>query len=128
VEGDIQDFLGININRTKDGTVQLTQPHLIDNILQDLNLDKPNTVTKTTPASSSKILLRHSDSMPFYKSFEYRSVIGKLNYLEKVTISYISYITHQCARFSSDPKVEHGKALRWLGRYLYATRETRALY
>eukprot|EP00978_Attheya_sp_CCMP212_P001297 scaffold2708_cov54-Attheya_sp.AAC.1 len=56
--------------------------------------------------------------MPFDKSFEYRSVIGKLNYLEKAT-----NITHQCARFSSDPKVEHVKALRWLGRYLYATRK-----
>jgi hypothetical protein len=109
VEGDIQDFLGININSKKDGTVQLTQPHLIDNILQDLNLDKPNTVTKTTPASSSKILLRHSDSMPFDKSFEYRSVIGKLNYLEKVTISYISYITHQCDSSHQILKLNMGK-------------------
>eukprot|EP00978_Attheya_sp_CCMP212_P007898 scaffold18354_cov48-Attheya_sp.AAC.3 len=106
-----------------DGTVHLTQPHLIGNILCDLNLDKPNTVTKTTPALSSKILFRHSDSEPFDKSFEYRSVIGKLNYLEKATRSNIAYMPHQCARFSSDPKVEHGKAIRWLGRYLYATRD-----
>jgi hypothetical protein len=30
---------------------------------------------------------------------------------------------HQCARFSTDPKVEHGEALRWLGRYLKHTRD-----
>jgi hypothetical protein len=123
VEGDIQDFLGINIDRKSDGTVHLTQPHLIEQILKDLNLDKPNTVPKETPASSSKLLARHLDSEQFDKSFDYRSVIGKLNYLEKATRSDISYITHQCARFAANPRVEHGRAVRWLGRYLYATKD-----
>jgi hypothetical protein len=58
------------------------------------------------------------------KSFDYRSVIiCKLNYLENATRSDISYITHQCARFSTNPRVEHGKAVRWLGRYLFATKD-----
>jgi hypothetical protein len=30
---------------------------------------------------------------------------------------------HQCARFYSDPKSEHGSALKWLGRYLHGTRD-----
>eukprot|EP00978_Attheya_sp_CCMP212_P041667 scaffold241829_cov35-Attheya_sp.AAC.2 len=111
----IEDLKKARLDIMVEGwNVHLTQPHLIDNILHDLNLDKPNTVTKTTPALRSKILFRHSYSEPFDKSFEYRSVIGKLNYLEKATRSDIAYITHQCARFSSDPKVEHEKAIRWL--------------
>ena len=48
-------------------------------------------------------------------------MIGKLNYLEKATRSDISYAVHQCARFVSDPKVEHGETVRWLGRYLKGT-------
>jgi hypothetical protein len=48
-------------------------------------------------------------------------VIGKLNYLEKATRSDISYAVHQCARFVSDPKVEQGNAVRWLGRYSKGT-------
>jgi hypothetical protein len=56
-------------------------------------------------------------------AFNYRSVVGKLNYLEKATRSDISYAIHQCARFVSDPKVEHGEAVRWLGRYLKGTRD-----
>ena len=36
VEGDLQDFLGINIDRKEDGTIHMTQPHLIDQILKDL--------------------------------------------------------------------------------------------
>jgi hypothetical protein len=114
-EGDLEDFLGVQIDRKADGSVHLTQPQLIDQILKDLRLDQDNVTTKDVPASSSKILMRHSDSEPFDNSFHYKSVIGKLNYLEKTTRSDISYITHQCARFTLDPKKEHGQAVRWLG-------------
>jgi len=30
---------------------------------------------------------------------------------------------HQCARFSINPKKEHGNAIKWLGRYLRGTRD-----
>jgi transposase InsO family protein len=123
IEGDLQDFLGVNIDRKEDGSIHLTQPHLIDQILKDLRLDGETVTGKTVPASSSKILSRHSSSEPFDNSFNYKSVIGKLNYLEKGSRSDIAYITHQCARFTQDPKMEHGQALRWLGRYLRSTRD-----
>ena len=122
VEGDLADFLGVSIDRRKDGSIHLTQPHLIDQIIKDLRLHDDNVKPRTTPAASSKLLTRHTSSKPFDNSFNYRSVIGKLNYLEKATRSDISYAVHQCARFVSDPKVEHGEAVRWLGRYLKGTR------
>eukprot|EP00980_Cylindrotheca_fusiformis_P021431 scaffold8293_cov68-Cylindrotheca_fusiformis.AAC.1 len=109
IEGDIQDFLGVNIDRKEDGLIHLTQPHLIDQILEDLKMDE-NTITRKVPAPSSKLLSRHTDSPDFDHSFNYRSVIGKLNYLEKGSRSDIAYITHQCARFSTCPKKEHGDA------------------
>ena len=51
----------------------------------------------------------------------YRRVIGKLNFLEKSTRADLAYPVHQCARFSIDPKAEHGKAVKWIGRYLKGT-------
>jgi hypothetical protein len=30
IKGDLQDFLGVNIERKPDGTIHITQPHLID--------------------------------------------------------------------------------------------------
>jgi hypothetical protein len=39
MEGDIQDFLGININRKEDGSIHLSQPQLIEGISKDLRLD-----------------------------------------------------------------------------------------
>ena len=56
-------------------------------------------------------------------SFHYRSVIGKLNYLEKATRPDISFATHQCARYVADPKTSHARAVRWLGRYLLHSRK-----
>jgi hypothetical protein len=122
-EGDLEDFLGVQIEQKKDGLVHLTQPHLIDQILKVLRLDQESVTTKNVPTSSSKILKRHSNSEAFYNSFNYKAVIGKLKYLKKTTQSNVSYITHQCARFTSNPKKEHGQAIRWIGRYLKATKD-----
>ena len=38
-EGDINDFLGVNIKRNTDGSILFRQPLLIDSILRDLRLE-----------------------------------------------------------------------------------------
>jgi hypothetical protein len=122
-EGKIQDFLGVNIDKVDDKTYHLSQPQLIDQILEDLNLMGDSVKTKDTPAPSSRTLTAHPDGDDFDEHFHYRSVIGKLNHLEKCTRPDISYQVHQCARYSSKPKRQHGEAVKWLGRYLLATRD-----
>ena len=52
-----------------------------------------------------------------------RSVIGKLHYLVAGSRSEIAYAVHQCARFSHEPKMEHAKAVKWIGRYLKGTKD-----
>jgi hypothetical protein len=121
VEGNLSDFLGVKIAKEPDGTYHLTQPHLIDSMLKDLRLEGDDTKVKDTPARSSTILKSHVNSADFDNNFNYRSVIRKLNYLEKCTRPDILYAVHQCARFMINPKEEHGKAIKWLGRYLKAT-------
>ena len=122
-EGDVEDFLGVNIEKLPNGKIKLSQPHLIDQILKDLNMSNDNVKIKDTPAASSNILCKYKSSEDFDNSFHYRSVIGKLNYLEKCTRPDIAYAAHQCARFTEAPKVEHAKAVRWLARYLKGTRD-----
>jgi hypothetical protein len=47
VEGDLADFLGVSIERKEDGTIHMTQPHLIEQILGDLRmLDESVSTTK----------------------------------------------------------------------------------
>ena len=101
VEGDLNDFLGVNIERKSNGEIEMTQPHLIQQTLDLLRLPA-DSKTKDTPAKSSSILQRFLGSKPFDDSFNYARAIGKLNYLERGTRPDIAYAVHQCARFSKN--------------------------
>ena len=121
-KGQIEDYLGVNVNYRQDKYIELTQPQLIDEILNDLGLDVKDTI-RETPALSSKILHRHLEEPEAEISWNYRSVIGKLNYLEKSTRPDLAYSVHQCARFMESPKKSHAAAVEHIGRYLLGSRE-----
>ena len=120
VENSVDEFLGVKIKEHTNGTFELTQPQLIKSILNDLRLSNGNVKPKDTPATTTTILRRHSTSPPFDRHFDYRSIIGKMNYLEKSTRPDISCAVHQCARFTADPRRPHGEAVKHIGRYLTA--------
>ena len=105
-----------------DGSVHFMQPHLIDKILKVLRLDNDEVTTRDVPAQLSILLSCHSNSKDFDGIFNYHLIIGMLEYLE-MTRSDISYVVHQCVRFSTAPTVEHGKAINWLMRYLKGTQD-----
>jgi hypothetical protein len=73
---------------------------------------KPNTKTKEKAAPSSTILRRDLNGKPFDEEWDYRSVLGKVNFLEKSSRPAIAYAVHQCARFSKNPKQSHANALK----------------
>ena len=110
LECDLADFLGVKIDWKSPNEIIFTQPHLIDDILNDLGLWHAKD-GKETPAASSRILTRNNSGTDHDKSFHYPSVIGKLNYLEKATRPDISFATHQCARYVAVPKKSHACAL-----------------
>ena len=121
--GQIKDYLGVEFTFNQDKSISLAQPHLIDQILQDLQFNE-KTKTKDTPAASTIILGAAEKSPPHDdQTFNYKSVIGKLNFLEKSTRPDIAYAVHQCARFSSNPRTPHSDAVRRIGRYLQGTRD-----
>ncbi len=122
-EGDLCDYLGIEIKKESDGSMTLMQPQLIDSILQDLKLNGNNVKSRNTPVLKTRVLHKDEKGTAFDESFHYRSVIGKLNYLEKSTRPDISFAVHQCARSSSNPKQSHAIAVRYIARYLAGTRE-----
>lgn len=61
---------------------------------------------------SAIILKKDKDGVDFDQSFHYHSIIGKLQYLEKVTCNDIAYITHQLIRFAEMPKGSHTTSIR----------------
>ena len=121
-EGEMDAYLGVKITRPTPDMIELTQPHLIQQILDDMGM-KANTKIKEKAAPSSTILRRDLDGEPFDEKWDYRSVIGKLNFLEKSTRPEIAYAVHQCARFASNPRRSHANAVKYLCRYLAATKD-----
>ena len=108
-QGNINDFLGIH---TQYGEIVLMQPHLISTILADLHLQQKNVLVRKTLALSTILLHKDPHGAPMQPKFNYRSVIGKLNFLETSTHLDLAYAAHQCDWFSADPKHSHADAVK----------------
>ena len=55
--------------------------------------------------------------------WEYRSIIGLINYISDLFRPHIAYATHSAARFSSNPKASHDKRVKSIIKYLKGTKE-----
>ena len=121
-EKDINDYLGVKVTKRTDGRFDLTQPHFIRQILDDLGFIE-TTVEKPSPAPLTKLLSRDLEGPPLDENWDYCAIIGKMNFLEKSTRLDIGYATHQCSRFSVNPKESHAKAVKYIRRYLKGTKD-----
>jgi hypothetical protein len=83
-KGNLDEYLGVKVTWTDGGTIELTQPHFSDSIISDLAF-KENAKGKNTPAPSTASINQDVNGNDYDKSWDYRSVIGKLNFLEKST-------------------------------------------
>jgi Reverse transcriptase (RNA-dependent DNA polymerase) len=119
-EGNIENFLGIKIyhNLATDGTVTITmtQPGLINQILEDVGLVSNKVMQKKT---AREVLHTHSEAAPFDTTWNYRSIIGKLNFLAQSTCPDISMAVHMCAWFVNDPNQIHQDDVKYLCHYLH---------
>jgi len=100
-QGHPADYVGVNIKKLRDGTYEFTQRALIDSIIEDVGNKDSN--TKPVPAKVSLRLHAFKEEPVFDLNFNYRSVVGKLNYLAQTTCPDIMYATHQmkCVVLSS---------------------------
>ena len=82
-QGHPADYVGVSINKLRDGSYEFTQPALIDAIINDVGISDSR--TKPVPAKVSLRLHAFKDEPTFDLDFNYRSVVGKLNYLAQTT-------------------------------------------
>jgi hypothetical protein len=103
----------------------MTQPQLINSVLEELNLlaheRHSNASIRDLPSMPSRKILANTNEPMFSYPWHYQSVIGKLNFLEKLTRPDISYVVHQLAGYSTKQRQSHGHAIKHLGRYLLGT-------
>ena len=121
-EGDITDYLGVHITRTSSQGIQLTQKKLINSIIRDMNLLE-TTKARDTPIKTTTLLTKGENLNKHAATWKYRSILGKLNFLEKSTRPDLAYAVHNCARFMEDPRENHTTAVMDIARYLLQTRD-----
>ena len=118
-DGDLEKYLGVDVNRHKDGTIELTQKHLIQRLPQVINIDE-KVNPRPTPAIKP-LLFKDIAGIARKHVWNYRQAIGMLNYLASTSRPDIAMAVHQAARFCIDPRLSHERAVYRLGKYLLGT-------
>ena len=116
-ENDLAGYLGVEIRKTDDGAMHLSQYHLTKRIIAALGLEDANPVA--TPATGP--LLRQPDSPPRKEGWNYRSVVGMMQYLCNNTVCEMAFAVNQVARYGNNPRLIHEQAVKRIGRYLKST-------
>ena len=83
-QGAVNDFLGVRIQKTNTtGQFSITQPGLIESIIKVVGLGESSNM-KSTPADG--ILHPDPNGAPREDVWNFRSVIGKLNFLRRIRV------------------------------------------
>ena len=93
----MNSYLGVDISSLTDKKgFTLSQPFLIDRVIQALNFDTKTTKSATNNAPAGYQILNKDENGPARKaSWKYRSIIGMIGYLQGTTRPDIAMATHQ---------------------------------
>ena len=130
-EGDINKFLGIKITQLDESRFKVSQPFLVDRILAFLKIDTNDFGTssnsKSTPVGKP-LLHKNLSGKPRKETWNYRTAVGMLGYLQGNSRPKISMVGHQTACFPNSPMLSHEKAIKRLGCYLLHARGDVIIY
>ena len=123
---DINKFLEIEITQLDDKRFKISQPYLKYQIVSFLNIGANDhnieTNTKSTPVGKP-LLHKHLSGKQRKETWNYRTAVGMMTYLQDISRPEMSMAVHQTARFCNNPMISHEKAIKRLGRYLSHTRK-----
>ena len=111
--GQVDTILGIKVKRNSGGYV-LSQTHYIEKVLEKFSHLKIKEVN--TPFDPSIKLVKNVERT--VAQLEYSSAIGSLMYATQCTRPDIAFVVSKLSRFTSNPNVEHLKAIERVLEYL----------
>ena len=120
-EGDVDKYLGVEIELNKeDKSITFKQTFLIQRAIELVGLSDSNKVDiPAVKPPLSKDLEEASQN----STWEYRSIIGLLNYISGSSRPNITYATHSAAIFPSNTKASYYKRVKIIIKYLKRTKE-----
>jgi len=120
-EGPLCRYLGVIVDRDKDGSIHMYQPNLVKRFLGLVCIEE-HEKSKDTPIVKP-MLHRDLDGPPRRYAWNYRQAVGMLGYLQGSTRPDIATAVHQCARFCNEPRLSHERAIRRIGKYLQGNKD-----
>ena len=119
-------FLGMLIDRTSDGGIQVHQRHFLDEVLAKFNAEHFKPV-KNPARKEIKLSKEQCPTTPEEKrdmaNVPFRQVVGSLMYLANGTRPDLAHALNSVARFCANPGRMHWNALKWILRYLVGTKD-----
>ena len=91
-EGDVKNYLGVEIVKNKYGSFEFKQPHLIQRILDYVNVEKGNNKGKPTPATF-QLLHKDGKDEPRRYEWNYHAANGMLNFLTGSTKTRYKHVS-----------------------------------
>ena len=125
--GDLARFLGVEIEYKTDWSIHMTQPHLIQRILELCGI-KASEVNKHDTPASKPLLHKDLNGHSRKHHWNYRSAVGMLGYLSGTSGPDLAMAIHQCARFNKSPKLSHERAITRICRYLLSDPKKGIIY
>lgn len=121
---DVDCYLGVQIERKKDGSIFIHQSNYAKKLLKKFNMDDAKTMA--VPADPNQVLCKHEADGAV--DFPYREAVGSLMYLSVATRPDISYIVGVVSRFLEKPAQMHVNAVKRIFKYINSSIEKGILF
>ena len=92
----MEEYLGIKIEHKANGSYRMSQPFLVERIINFIP-GMAEARSASTPACSSIVLTKDMEGESRKESWNYHAIIGMLNYHINCTHPELAFAVHQCA-------------------------------
>lgn len=117
-------FLGLEIDRRKDGSIHVHQSSYVRKVLKRFNMENCNPVA--TPSDSNQVLHGFTESKA--SNYPYREAVGSLMYLSVGTRPDITHVVGIASRYLENPTTVHENHVKGIFKYLKGTINYGLLY
>ena len=121
--GEVSHILSMKIDRREDGSLSISQEHLIEELLQQYDMSEAKAASTPLPSGLKlQIVSPNKNNLP------YRQLVGSLMYLANTSRPDIAFSASYLSQFNHCYDTSHWKAAKHVLRYLKNTKTLCLIY